>query len=75
MARRNLPEISLRTVESAVASRYPDLSPEDLRKAASRVIDYIAETIDRGGHPAAVTLLGNGEVEIGYLTIEEILGR
>ena len=73
MARKDLSEVERRTVASAIAKRYPDLPLEDQHKYVSRVIDYIADTINRGGYPASIVPLAGGKVEFDYLTIEKIL--
>jgi hypothetical protein len=73
MARKDLSQIERKTVEAAVAGRYPDLPPEVQRKYASRVIEYVADLISQGAYPASIALLSNGEVKLDYLTIEDIL--
>lgn len=75
MARKSLSRVDRGTVESAVAKRYPHLSPEDQRHYVSAVIEYIADTINNGGYPASIFVRHDGDVELDYVTIEDILDR
>jgi len=73
MTRKDLSRVERRTVESAVAKRYPYLPLEDQQRYASLVVDYIADAISTGGTPAFIIPRADGDVDLDYLTIEKIL--
>jgi hypothetical protein len=73
MASKDLSRVERRTVASAVAKRYPDLSPGDQQKYVDHVLEFVADAITRGGYPASVIPIAGDKVQIDYLTIEKIL--
>ena len=71
MARKDLSQVEYRTVASAVAKRYPDLTPEDQQQYVSRILGSVADAINNGGYPAVIVPLADGTIEIDYFTITD----